>query len=98
MLVNVGSMHDAQKVFDRLVYRNEYSWTSLITGYVECGESHHALNLYQKMQKDCVQPSGYTFVAVLKACASLNDAERGQELHAELARKGWKAILLLSTL
>ena len=42
MLVEVGSLCDAQHVFDRLVDRNEYSWTSLITGYIECGDLQHA--------------------------------------------------------
>ena len=57
MLVEVGSLSDAQQVFDRLVNRNEYSWTSLITGYIECGELHYAFELHHKMQEDCVHPN-----------------------------------------
>ncbi|KAI5068599.1 hypothetical protein GOP47_0016944 [Adiantum capillus-veneris] len=36
-LVEVGSMHDAQQVFDGLAHRNERSWNSLMVGYTKCG-------------------------------------------------------------
>eukprot|EP00250_Pteridium_aquilinum_P001812 c12024_g1_i1 orf=2-457(-) len=40
--VECGSLHDADQVFRRLTHRNEYSWTALIHGYVDCAESEHA--------------------------------------------------------
>eukprot|EP00250_Pteridium_aquilinum_P028327 c36956_g1_i1 orf=75-860(+) len=87
LLVEVERVHDAQKIFDKLLYRSECSWNSLIRGYDRCGESQHALSLYRKMQEDCIRPSGYTFVALLKTCVKLKDVQRGQELHADIARK-----------
>eukprot|EP00250_Pteridium_aquilinum_P019581 c24490_g13_i2 orf=421-1401(+) len=87
LLSNVGSVCNAHKVFDKLS-RSEFSWTSLIHGYIKRGEPRYALALFQQMRKDSLDPNGYTFVALLKACAQLKDVEQGRELHAEAARKG----------
>ncbi|KAI5058796.1 hypothetical protein GOP47_0026966 [Adiantum capillus-veneris] len=88
MLVDIGRIQDAQEVFDRLPYRNEHSWNSLLSGYVSCGKAQHALILYKKMQEDPLHPNGHTFIALLSACAKLADKENGAELHSEIARRG----------
>lgn len=80
-------MRIAQQVFDKLVHGNEQSWNSLITGYLKCGLSEHALNVYQRMQKNtCAYPGKHTFVMLLKACVNLNNFEACIEMHAEIAR------------
>eukprot|EP00250_Pteridium_aquilinum_P006432 c16361_g3_i4 orf=678-1229(+) len=90
MLVEVGSMHDAQQVFDGLAHRNERSWNSLIIGYNKCGKPHLALAMYEKMLKDAFShPNGHTFVAILKACGKLKDLEMGVETHDRVARMGF---------
>eukprot|EP00250_Pteridium_aquilinum_P005543 c15617_g2_i1 orf=3-845(-) len=88
-LVDTGNIHDAQKVFDKLVYRNERSWNSLISGYGKGGEPQIALTLYQKWQEDnTVCPKMSTLVALIKACTKLKDLEKGSRLHAEIVRTG----------
>eukprot|EP00250_Pteridium_aquilinum_P015630 c22679_g18_i1 orf=1-591(-) len=87
MLVDVGNMHDAQQVFDILVNRNEWSWEALITGYIKCGNVHHALFLYERMEKDesmCL--SGRILALLLKACTNSKDLQRGLKVHGEIAR------------
>ncbi|KAH7438079.1 hypothetical protein KP509_04G000300 [Ceratopteris richardii] len=87
MLVRVRSMPSAEHAFNRLLQKTESSWNSLITGYVNCGQVQHALDLYHKMQIDGrVQPSGHTFVAILRAYTMLRDLEGGLSIHAEVTR------------
>eukprot|EP00250_Pteridium_aquilinum_P022834 c25778_g1_i1 orf=352-1080(+) len=89
LLVESGSLCDAEKVFHQLAYRNEWSWNSLITAYVKCGQPQDALTLHQKMSvNNIVHPSGHTFVALLKACAQLQDIRRGHQIHVDVARRG----------
>lgn len=88
MLAEAGSMCDAQHVFDMLCDQNEGVWNSLIAGYVKHGQPQRAFPLYQKMQEKSVHSSSHTFVPVLSACAKLKDFDKGQEIHAEVARKG----------
>ncbi|KAI5083801.1 hypothetical protein GOP47_0003544 [Adiantum capillus-veneris] len=89
MLVNVGCIENAQQVFDKLVHTNEWSWDSLISGYVNIGQLQHALHLYHRMPKDgSVQPLTHTLVSLLKACAKLKDLESGLQIHADVAKRG----------
>eukprot|EP00250_Pteridium_aquilinum_P014207 c21847_g1_i1 orf=676-1470(+) len=84
MLVDVGSMHSAREVFDRLVYRDESCWDTLITGYLICEKPHQALALFQKMlEEKSIYPTGHTFVALLKVCAKLQNMERALKMHVE---------------
>eukprot|EP00250_Pteridium_aquilinum_P004804 c15006_g1_i1 orf=2-625(+) len=90
MFVECGSMFDAHRVFHRLVLRKEYSWTSLIQGYVEGGECELATDMLQQMRNDCVEPSRFTFVALLKACAVMKNPVTGQEAHNDIAKEGFE--------
>eukprot|EP00250_Pteridium_aquilinum_P019913 c24623_g2_i1 orf=596-1288(+) len=84
-LVEVGSMRDAQQVFNKLVLRNEWSWNALISGHVKRGMSQYALTLYQEMTKDdSLHASTDTYVALLQGCVKLKDVKRGLEIHDRL--------------
>eukprot|EP00250_Pteridium_aquilinum_P018910 c24231_g1_i3 orf=1-852(-) len=97
MFVECGSVSDAQRVFDRLVYRNEHSWTSLISGYTQCGELQHAFTLYHQMIEGNVHPSNHTYVTLLKSCAQLKDLERGQAFHVAVSLRGSERDLFIGS-
>ncbi|KAH7428932.1 hypothetical protein KP509_09G023800 [Ceratopteris richardii] len=82
-------MQDAQFLFNRLAYADEYAWTSLIHSHVEYGEYNDALHLFHSMEGTLVQPSKYTFVAVLKACAHLKALEIGLCIHLRIVKMGY---------
>ncbi|KAH7284539.1 hypothetical protein KP509_34G058900 [Ceratopteris richardii] len=64
----------------------EQYWSSLITYMVNHGQFNHALNLYKTNMKTFQSLcDGYTFVALLKACAQLKDVGTGSELHANIS-------------
>eukprot|EP00250_Pteridium_aquilinum_P031110 c4299_g1_i1 orf=547-1959(+) len=88
LFVDCNSVPAAQQAFDRLIEQNEHSWTSLISGHAQFGQPHHAFELYQRMQQNNVHPSSYTLVALLKVFSQLKDAERGKEIHSQIAHKG----------
>ncbi|KAI5081256.1 hypothetical protein GOP47_0004439 [Adiantum capillus-veneris] len=90
MFVECGSMLDAQKVFAKLPQPNEHSWTSLIQGCVQYGEHESALSLFKKMQQDSVAPSGYTYLALLKACGHLKWAKEGHAFHLDIVKHGFE--------
>lgn len=91
MFVDCGSAVNAQQVFNRLNYCNEFSWTSLIEGYIESGDSQHALILYEKMKDQHVYPSRYTFMALLKACTKLKCLEKGREMHIKIVEEEYES-------
>eukprot|EP00250_Pteridium_aquilinum_P020324 c24785_g1_i1 orf=1161-3824(-) len=84
MFAECGCTVIAEQVLVRLELRIEQSWTFLISGYVQCGQFTTAFTMHQKMLEDCVQPSSYTLVALLKACAGSNNLEKGRAIHNEI--------------
>ncbi|KAI5076524.1 hypothetical protein GOP47_0008589 [Adiantum capillus-veneris] len=87
-LVECGSLRDAHLLFGLMSYHNEYSWTALIQGYVDCGESERAFRLYHDMQSNRINPNTYTFQSLLRGCIKLKSIERGRKLHFEIAEDG----------
>ena len=47
LLADFGIMDEAQKVFDGLSHRSEWSWNSLMRGYINSGNPELALAQYQ---------------------------------------------------
>ena len=89
MLVEIGYIDNARQVFDKLEYRNNLSWNSLIIGYIKCGNPQYAIFVYESMQEDPnICPNEHTFVAVLKACSKIKDLQTGVKVHEELDTTG----------
>ena len=90
LFVELDKIWYAHQAFQRLLYVDESSWNALIYGFINHGYPMQALSLYQKMKENyhVHYPCGYTFVALLKACISLQDIEKGSQIHADIARIG----------
>lgn len=87
-LAHWGAMCDARRIFDRLFSRKEWSYSSLIFGYLKCERHKDALELYHQngFDIDLAYPSAHTIVAVLKACAKLRNVSVGLAVHAMIDR------------
>jgi pentatricopeptide repeat protein len=58
------------------------------SGIFKCGQGKIALEVYQKMQQEGVQPDSVTFVGVLNACASVMALEQGRRIHERIIQSG----------
>ncbi|KAK9692366.1 hypothetical protein RND81_09G259400 [Saponaria officinalis] len=88
MLVSCGKLEDAWKVFDESCVRDLVTWNSLVNGYVHCGKGHEALKLYEEMKVEGVMPDEVTMIAMVAACAQLEDLDRGVEFHQLIGEYG----------
>ncbi|KAH7284254.1 hypothetical protein KP509_34G045300 [Ceratopteris richardii] len=59
-----------------------YSWTALLSGYVNHGKAYEALNFFCCMQKESVVPTNVTFISALKACTLSLSLDWGRRIHA----------------
>lgn len=80
------SMEDAQAVFDGLMNRNVLSWGAIICGYSEQGNGVCALQLFENLQSDGLQPSRAIFLSVLKACNLVGSVVMGRKIHDQIIR------------
>lgn len=88
LLADCGFLHEARQVLDSIFEQNVYAYNALILGYIEFGNPQHVFHLYQKMQANGLQPTTYTYVALLKACGKLEDLDRGRQLRDTILKKG----------
>ncbi|KAH9556847.1 hypothetical protein CY35_07G052300 [Sphagnum magellanicum] len=59
MYAKCGSMEDAQRVFNNMQSHDVVTWTTMILGHMKCGQGQRALELFQQMQQEGVQPDSY---------------------------------------
>ncbi|KAJ7555337.1 hypothetical protein O6H91_05G032800 [Diphasiastrum complanatum] len=88
MYVKCGSIEEAWNAFNSMHTRNVVCWTTMIAGYVKCGFGEKALELYHKMQWQCINPDTVTFLAALHACASIAALEEGRCIHSKIIESG----------
>lgn len=82
-----GSIEDARHVFNKMPHHNVACWTGLTLAYAQKEEGALALEVYERMQNEGVQPSDQTFVGALKACTSLVPLEEGKQADGEIVRQ-----------
>ncbi|KAJ7564743.1 hypothetical protein O6H91_02G031500 [Diphasiastrum complanatum] len=88
MYVKCGCIEDARQVFDNMHERNLVSWTAMIAGYAQHELGREALDLYQEMKEEGLQPDIVTYVVLLKACACIAALEQGKQLHLDIIKSG----------
>ncbi|KAH9293007.1 hypothetical protein KI387_041794, partial [Taxus chinensis] len=91
MYCKCGSFEDASVVFNRLPTHDVVSWTAMIAGYAQYKHSEKALKLYLRMASMGIKPNHFTYVIVLKTCASLAALEQGMQFHAQIIKSGYES-------
>ncbi|KAH7307229.1 hypothetical protein KP509_22G050700 [Ceratopteris richardii] len=71
MYAKCGTLTYAHEVFDKLMVRNDVSWTTLIKGYIEVGFFEDAMNCFEQMQLEGVCPDSITFICILNSCSKI---------------------------
>lgn len=97
MYVKCSRLEEALAVFHRLPAQNVVTWSALIAGHALQEHSEVALQLFMKMQQEGLQPNAVTFVAVLKACASLGADEAGKLIHSQVIESELEVDLVVAS-
>jgi pentatricopeptide repeat protein len=95
MYSKCGSIEDAQRVFEMMPTHDVVSWNTMILGYVKCGKGPRALELYEQMQSEGVDPNHVTFVRVVNACASIMALNEGRRIHEQIVQNGFESDVIV---
>ena len=82
---------EASIVFAKLQSPNVFAWSGMVSALCENGEPKQAIHLYEEMHRESennpnhkVRPDGHVYVALLKACSSLEDLHNGKRFHHDI--------------
>ena len=84
MYSKCGVPEKAQEVFNQLLVRNVVSWSTLINGHAQLGQTNVVLNLYRQMIAEGIVPNSVTFIVLLTACSHAGLMEEGEQLFHEM--------------
>ncbi|XP_054780508.1 pentatricopeptide repeat-containing protein At2g13600-like [Prosopis cineraria] len=86
MYGRTGCLENASLLFDKMPLRNVYSWTAILSAYVDHGLFEEVLLLFQELLDEDVQLDFFLFPVVLKICYGLDALELGRQLHGILLK------------
>jgi pentatricopeptide repeat protein len=90
MYAKSKNLDEAFNVHKSLPYRDVTSWGILVSGYSQHGHPHLALECFEKMLKDDVEPDNHVFSSALKSCATASALQTGRLLHLQIVKRGRK--------
>ncbi|MCO5555618.1 hypothetical protein L7F22_009163 [Adiantum nelumboides] len=96
MYAKCGNLKLAHEVFYRLPEYNVESWAALIEGYVREKREEIALQLYEQMQEQHIEPNEAIFVSIFEACVNIMNLQRGVLFHSHTVSSDFESDLLVS--
>ncbi|XP_043688489.1 putative pentatricopeptide repeat-containing protein At1g10330 [Telopea speciosissima] len=79
MYGKTGCLASALRVFNGMVMKGVCTWNAMISSLASNGREKEALNMFDKMRQEGLQPNKVTFVTVLTACARAQLVDLGLE-------------------
>ncbi|XP_028081743.1 pentatricopeptide repeat-containing protein At3g20730-like [Camellia sinensis] len=78
----LSDMVNSRKVFDRMSERSLVTWTALVSGYSQNGDSEEALVVFSAMHRIGVnvKANQFTYGSTLRACTSMMCLDRGKQI------------------
>ncbi|KAL5747441.1 hypothetical protein ACOSP7_024444 [Xanthoceras sorbifolium] len=84
-----GELDEAEKEFTRMPIRNVVSWTAIISGFVQKGDSLSALKFFKEMRYARVEINSYTLTSVITACAKPDMIKEATQIHSWILKTGF---------
>ncbi|KAI5056985.1 hypothetical protein GOP47_0028803 [Adiantum capillus-veneris] len=88
MYIKCGSVRMAMAVFANLHARDTVSFNTIISGCVQHEQAFSALQCFEEMQRDGIEPDEVTFLFTIKASGSIGAVRYGRWMHDQVLRQG----------
>ncbi|OVA10353.1 Pentatricopeptide repeat [Macleaya cordata] len=86
MYAKCGSMDSASDVFVSMNDRSVVSWTTMIMGFAQNGFAREALEIFDRMKLERIEPNYITLICVLYACGQAGFINEAWEYFSSMAR------------
>ncbi|XP_068644450.1 pentatricopeptide repeat-containing protein At2g13600-like [Aristolochia californica] len=93
-----GEQSFAHELFDKMGERNLFSWTAIIGGCMNVGESTQAFEFYEKMIFTGLRADRFLYPLILKSCGKMRDSRKGRRIHVNVIKSGfqWDVVVMNS--
>ncbi|GAV68300.1 PPR domain-containing protein/PPR_2 domain-containing protein/PPR_3 domain-containing protein/DYW_deaminase domain-containing protein [Cephalotus follicularis] len=81
-------LEDADLAFNRLIKRDLFTWTVIISGYAQSDQAEKAIKYFCQMQREGVKPNEFTLAGCLSGCSRTVTLENGRQLHSMAIKAG----------
>ncbi|XAR72516.1 hypothetical protein NMG60_11019184 [Bertholletia excelsa] len=88
-------MSYANHIFAQIQLPNIFTWNTMIRGYAETENPVPAVEIYQKMRVNSVEPDTHTYPFLLKAIAKLMAVREGEKVHCIAIRNGFESLVFV---
>ncbi|TYH32237.1 hypothetical protein ES288_A01G236700v1 [Gossypium darwinii] len=72
-----GLLDDSIRVFDEIENATEFAWNSMLSVFAQHGLGKDAIQLFNRMKNEGVEPNAITFVSLLRGCSHSGLVEDG---------------------
>ncbi|KAH6803544.1 Tetratricopeptide repeat superfamily protein [Perilla frutescens var. frutescens] len=97
LFVKCGEMDEAMSVFDGMSRRDVVSWSTVIAGLVRSGRAGEAMDEYRRMQREGLEGDGIVMLALIQACADVEDLKMACSVHGCIVRRGFPVDVMVQT-
>ncbi|KAL4190077.1 hypothetical protein AMTRI_Chr08g168630 [Amborella trichopoda] len=86
---------DARQVFDGMTHRDIVLWNAMVTGYAQIGRFDEALEVFELMEREGMEPSKFTLSGILSVFAATGDLDKGKEIHDCVRKLGFESDMVV---
>ncbi|XP_028797548.1 pentatricopeptide repeat-containing protein At4g35130, chloroplastic isoform X2 [Neltuma alba] len=77
VLLGVGDIRTARKIFDQMSCRDIISWNTMMMAYAIHGMGKMSVELFSEMKRQGIKPNDSTFVSLLSSCCNSGMVDDG---------------------
>ncbi|KAF8401167.1 hypothetical protein HHK36_014471 [Tetracentron sinense] len=88
MYSKCGKLEAAQRVFDKILHKDVFTWKSMIGGYAQAGYCGKAYDLFMKMQESGVRPNVVTWNVMISGYIQNGDEDQAMDLFHRMETDG----------
>ncbi|KAL3535641.1 hypothetical protein ACH5RR_004102 [Cinchona calisaya] len=84
MYMKLGLVYDGFQIFSAMAQKDVVSWNALLSGFHDGESSDQGPLIFKKMLTEGLKPNQYTFISILRSCATHLNASFGKQVHAHI--------------